>query len=432
MSSEPRSLTGVSVRGLLGSKRFRLRLDSGGATLLTGANGSGKSTVLRIIDCFGRAAWRALSDLPFEDVAFTFSDGLSVTVVRTEQGLDIGNGREVWTFEPTWQGELKNLVFTTAPPDTTIYNEIFSSEPAVDLTQSVASSSAKKLESLWSTSFGRATTPDWLSEIVDAFNVLFITDRRLVLEDKRLDGKEGAAESVSTAVTAYARDLRSRVLSALSDYGEQAQALDRAFPNKVLRAMRAAAATDRNRRAAVAALRRVEQKRERLQNAGLIQSDEPPPALEKNLNTSEIAFIQTYAENALTKYEVLDPLLGRVTALTAFLNTRYVGKQIVLDREHGFVVELVDESVLEPAALSSGEQQMLVLAYQIIFLASPQTLVLIDEPELSLHVTWQTTLVDDLLAMGAASQLSFILATHSPTLIGGRRALRRSLDRQRA
>jgi energy-coupling factor transporter ATP-binding protein EcfA2 len=157
MSSEPRSLTGISVRGLLGSKRFRLSLDSGGATLLTGANGSGKSTVLRIIDCFGRAAWRTLSDLPFEDVAFAFSDGLSVTVVRTEQGLEIGNGRDVWTFEPLWQGELKNVVFTSAQPDITIYNEIFN-EPAVDLIQSVASRPATKLESLWRTNFGRATT----------------------------------------------------------------------------------------------------------------------------------------------------------------------------------------------------------------------------------------------------------------------------------
>ncbi len=166
------------------------------------------------------------------------------------------------------------------------------------------------------------------------------------------------------------------------------EALDRAFPNTVLQAMRQAGSV-RSRRGAVEALRRVEQVRESLQSAGLVQSDEPPPALERNLQPGEVAFVRTYADFALQKYEVLDPLLQRVTAFTRFLNARYADKEIRIQRDNGFVVVLDDEAVFEPSALSSGEQQMLVFAYQIIFLAAPHTLVLIDEPELSLHVSWQ-------------------------------------------
>ena len=71
---------------------------------------------------------------------------------------------------------------------------------------------------------------------------------------------------------------------------------------------------------------------------------------------------------------------------------------------------------------------MLVLAYQVMFLASPGTLVLIDEPEISLHVMWQDRLVDQLTEMSRARDLTFVLATHSPSLIGARETLKRSLD----
>jgi len=39
--------------------------------------------------------------------------------------------------------------------------------------------------------------------------------------------------------------------------------------------------------------------------------------------------------------------------------------------------------------LSSGEQQEVVMLYELLFCVQPGTLVLIDEPELSLHVVWQ-------------------------------------------
>ena len=115
----------------------------------------------------------------------------------------------------------------------------------------------------------------------------------------------------------------------------------------------------------------------------------------------------TYAETALEKYAVLDPVLRRVTAFTGFLNARYTDKHISIDRDHGFVVTLGEGGErLAPKDLSSGEQQLLVLAYQVIFLTSRHALVLVDEPELSLHVSWQSELIDDLVTMGERASLA--------------------------
>ena len=67
--------------------------------------------------------------------------------------------------------------------------------------------------------------------------------------------------------------------------------------------------------------------------------------------------------------------------------------------------------------LSSGERQIIIMLAHLIF-SSTKTkspIFVIDEPELSLHITWQEIFVDSLLAANPNTQ--YILATHSPSII---------------
>jgi predicted ATP-binding protein involved in virulence len=70
------------------------------------------------------------------------------------------------------------------------------------------------------------------------------------------------------------------------------------------------------------------------------------------------------------------------------------------------------------SGLSTGEQHELVLLYNLLFRVEAGTLVLIDEPEISLHVTWQKTFIDDVLRVAELSKFRFVVATHSPQIIG--------------
>ena len=77
--------------------------------------------------------------------------------------------------------------------------------------------------------------------------------------------------------------------------------------------------------------------------------------------------------------------------------------------------ELADE------CLDDGrEQHELVLLYDLLFKVRPNTLVLIDEPELSLHISWQKTFLDDLLQIIRLAKFDVIMATHSPYIVGDR------------
>ena len=61
--------------------------------------------------------------------------------------------------------------------------------------------------------------------------------------------------------------------------------------------------------------------------------------------------------------------------------------------------------------------------YDLLFRVKSNTLVLIDEPELSLHVTWQKTFLPDLLEIVSATKFDVLLATHSPFIVGDRNDL---------
>ncbi len=71
-----------------------------------------------------------------------------------------------------------------------------------------------------------------------------------------------------------------------------------------------------------------------------------------------------------------------------------------------------------PDALSSGEQHELVLMYDLLFKTKPGTFVMIDEPEISLHIAWQKKFLEDLQKIINLNSMDVVLSTHSPQLIG--------------
>lgn len=69
------------------------------------------------------------------------------------------------------------------------------------------------------------------------------------------------------------------------------------------------------------------------------------------------------------------------------------------------------------AGLSSGERQLVVILTHLALNRSARqaNVLIIDEPELSLHVKWQEMFVEALET--ASPEIQFILATHSPSII---------------
>jgi len=65
--------------------------------------------------------------------------------------------------------------------------------------------------------------------------------------------------------------------------------------------------------------------------------------------------------------------------------------------------------------LSSGEKQLLIVLGEALLQEKQPWVYIADEPELSLHVKWQESLVENLRAINPNSQIIF--ATHSPDVV---------------
>lgn len=89
------------------------------------------------------------------------------------------------------------------------------------------------------------------------------------------------------------------------------------------------------------------------------------------------------------------------------------GKKI--DRRSNEILFIQGDVHLTPYQLSSGEKQMLVILLTVLVENGEHYALLMDEPEISLHVEWQQRLISLIRSLNPNTQI--ILSTHSPALV---------------
>jgi ABC-type transport system involved in cytochrome c biogenesis ATPase subunit len=435
----PRNLrvTAFQAKSLFGSLDVDVALDESAPTILTGANGTGKSTLLRLVAAVAAADAGALAEAPLDyfslhfeghEPSFVMTRSLAGNAFDLEWGKHQGQIESAQGLEslPAWA--LDHLEATNFDFNLAVHGLARAARQAgvdypgaeyLEVRQAIRRSSRQLEES----------RPDWLGELAQRLPVLFVSDQRLVKEPNIEDGESAARRqpfdyAVETASNALAKLIR----DADSSYARASQMQDRSLPDTILRAM--------NERAPVSPLElmhlaeEVKERRTALRRVGLLDGDDasgsamPDHALE---HSGQRIVMNAVLEANYEKLNVLSMLEERLSAFKQFLDLRFHPKTVQLSRSQGLVVSLPNNQTIRPKQLSSGEQQILVLAYEIIFRSAESTLVIIDEPEISLHVLWQDTLVEDLAAMGAPNSLKFLLATHSPMILAEHSELERSL-----
>jgi predicted ATP-binding protein involved in virulence len=87
----------------------------------------------------------------------------------------------------------------------------------------------------------------------------------------------------------------------------------------------------------------------------------------------------------------------------------------VIDRKSNEIQFFQRGEIITPYQLSSGEKQMLVILLTALVENREHYALLMDEPEISLHIEWQQKLIGLIRKINPNAQI--ILSTHSPALI---------------
>lgn len=128
-----------------------------------------------------------------------------------------------------------------------------------------------------------------------------------------------------------------------------------------------------------------------------------------------IELVSEYADEYQKQIDNLDFPLNEISKITnSFFEES--GKTLKIGANGRIRLELRDKET-STRNLSSGEIQLIVILTHLVFceFEKEHSVFLIDEPELSLHLSWQEKFVDAITLASPGTQ--FILATHSPAII---------------
>ena len=160
----------------------------------------------------------------------------------------------------------------------------------------------------------------------------------------------------------------------------------------------------------------------------------PPDHRSPNPSRGSVKRLDLYDKNWLAVYDAdydLDSLLFTIRAMdpekfeeSIILLDRLLlpsGKQLdgVQDRQGRLLIDIIGERKQQPhpwIALSSGERQMLLLVVYAVCLLRDDSILLIDEPDLHIHVGMVKQLLDTLYSVAEKRNCQLIVSGHSQVL----------------
>jgi ABC-type Mn2+/Zn2+ transport system ATPase subunit len=423
----------INVTGLFGLYSHHVALKDDHVTVIHGPNGVGKTVFLKLTNALLRGRYSEIARVPFSSFEIVFDDN-SVARIKMDE---VNNSKRMDLSVQAHDGQLDSVVLDDDFLNTSRQaQQIAESHPyfsqigidewidrrtderisADDLVERAGNLIPKNAQSL------ALREPQRLRELRGRINVHLIEVQRLIRQPKALlewRPRSISERPITITVEEYSRDLKAQLETTLATYAKQSQELDQSFPQRLLAPEVPRLTTEQLK----VEMDKVEGARDNLIRIGILDGDSTPDAYSQHvltLDEQHLLVMSVYAVDTLKKLSVFENLSKRVEVFLDILNRKFTNKKVTLSRELGLAIIGSDGNSIPITALSSGEQHELVLLYDLLFKVEPKTLVLIDEPELSLHISWQKGFMEDLLEIIKLAQFDVLIATHSPYIVGDR------------
>lgn len=425
-------MTLISARalGVLGEYDHKLSLpETEDFAIIYGPNGVGKTKFLEIIHAMAQLDGRTLLRIPFSHGILQFSDGSELTATRTErpsrkgavsQGglifhLSRGRGELIpWSYARDGFEEwlLESTPWRPSDEYEEFWEDIRDGElvPLPELNKRYAHMATAE-----------RVVPDEFQYFRDRVSSYLIETQRLRIdavqsERRRVNFHFGSSvrEQPESKIAEQAAKMRSLVNDAQTEHSTITQQLDRTFPNRVLEGT--------TPRLDVVDIRwRYEEQnifRSRLGRVASVQLAQALSLPDRELQEWEVRLLSLYLDDAGKKLAPFEVLLQKIELLEDIINARLLRKRLYITAKDGLLVQRdSDDRSIDLDSLSSGEQHEVILMFDLLFNVPEGALVLIDEPEISLHVAWQLAFIPDVQRIAELAGFRFVVATHSPQII---------------
>ncbi len=160
--------------------------------------------------------------------------------------------------------------------------------------------------------------------------------------------------------------------------------------------------------------------------------------IEKNISTASIEKLQEFQKLRVEEDQIKDKTYSVLHKFKKIIDLFYKGtnKEVIFDEliinnpKISLIIKFLDDPIKSNyfedeekkfiENLSSGEKQILIILLTVLIESNKPFILLMDEPEISLHVEWQSILIESIRALNSTIQI--IIATHNPLMLLNRKS----------
>lgn len=421
----------IHVKGLFGMYDHDVILNQQEhMTVVHGPNGVGKTVLFKLVRDLLAGTGVDLLRYPFEECRVEFTNGKVVAAVSDENlrkvTVSSDDGQSIHISEDSFNKMARRL--ERRLPIHQIGDNLWI-DPEIDEKLSaydVVSRYGSKVDGESDVQFEGAL--DKWRKSLKYFPEIHVIEAQRLIKLRNISPryfKNSEAHASQDTVMEYSQQLKKKINDTLAEYGKQAQKLDQTFPQRLLQG-----GANANAERIEKDLQDIELQQENYRKLGLVEEKLPPVQGLEQLSTDpvKLAAMTVYVTDMKTKLAVLEYLAQRISLLLKQINQKFTNKKLLINAKHELAIQTNHGDEIPVSALSSGEQHQIVLAYDMLFRIESNSLVMIDEPELSLHVNWQERFLSDLESVIGVANFDTLIATHSPYIISGRNELLVSLS----
>lgn len=398
-------IVSIEVKKLFERFDYKLELKREGITILTGPNGFGKSTILRMVSFISECAFHKLSLISFNEFTIEFDSGYKFEAKNKEKGLIINGICLDFNNEITMNNIIRrsrNMRQREMSP-----REIFNLQRELEMGRNIYTPSllraAIKNEDL-----------DKYDEMIKKLKqelgqVKYISEQRLYDEVDAPDARKNVTDVIDTVP----QKLKAHIDSALSMYSNVSNKLDGTFPSRLFKTKEGINEADFNED-----FKELIAQQDKLKKYDFTKSE---TITNLTFQSEHSKALKIFFSDQKEKFKVFGEIIEQLDVFVHIVNEKMQFKKMKVDRENGLsIVDANDDSKkLKFSDLSSGERQIIVLYYELIFETEGGLLLLLDEPEISLHIAWQMQFLNDLKKILSIKRkkINIVIATHSPQII---------------
>ena len=414
-------ITAIRIIGLFGLYNYYIPFNSEAyVNLITSPNGYGKTTILTIINNLTKGYLFYFYNLPFAEIIIELTEDNQIIITKTEASTESSESSDFRQNKETninfsWKSSTSYISFDIN--DKRIKSALRALRRSLNLTSDDINnlhSAELRDKILYSEEFYN-TLSNPLTDYQEfqlkshSLTTTFIPANRIYggqLVDPDDDAEITWYKETLSPIKVVSRELRQELKKIRMNYLVQAQKLDSEFLTTLLSST--TVFTEEEYKHKVSYLN---SKVEALLKYNLINRLK---FLEYSDNDNDARILSTHINEVERKLSIYDDFLKKIELFSTLIENKvFANKKFTLSPAYGIRCISDNGAIIDLDCLSSGEQNQLILLYDFIFRVQDNSILLLDEPENSLHVTWQRLFINDIQLIAEKKNLQTIIATHS-------------------